>query len=192
MQRIGPTPSIRRLKLLPMLVAPFLSRLRGSMQSRCVQRRSPLNLLPISASFSSHGPHGERQRQHVFDVYASGVGDTTESTCELPHKSDADARRVAPIASGACLSGHHSPRPVRKHDRPRVSLFSAHPQAACTASPLIVGPSPPPSTSSCGVQCQSRRRGRRPSIGDACRSMRRTWPGRMSVSCSRRDPPLHS
>ena len=65
MERIGSFPFTSRAKLVPMLVAPFLSRLSGSMQSRCVQRRNPRIFFPISASFSSHGPHEPRQRQHV-------------------------------------------------------------------------------------------------------------------------------
>ena len=44
---VGCPPS-SRLKLVPMLVAPFLSRLRGIVQSRCVQRRSPLICLATS------------------------------------------------------------------------------------------------------------------------------------------------
>ena len=51
------------MKLVPMLVAPFLSRFNGSMQSRCVQRRNPRIFFPIAASFSSHGPQEPRQRQ---------------------------------------------------------------------------------------------------------------------------------
>ena len=43
------------------------------MQSRCVQRRSPLIFLFIFSSTSVQGPHADGHRQHVFDVYASGV-----------------------------------------------------------------------------------------------------------------------
>ena len=46
--------------------------------SRCVQRRKPRMLLPSAASFSAHGAQGPRQRQHVLDVYASGVGATAK------------------------------------------------------------------------------------------------------------------
>ena len=99
-----------------------------------------------------------------------------ESTCELAHESDADAGRVASIASGACLSGHHPPRPVRKDDRPRVSLFFAQPQAVCTASP------PSPTVSDVGVKGEAsvHRLVARATV------RRRKWPGRVSVSCSRK------
>ena len=66
------------MKLSPMFVAPFLSRLRGAIQSRCVQRRRPLILFPLSPSSSVQAPHSPRQRQHVLLVYASGVGTTTK------------------------------------------------------------------------------------------------------------------
>ena len=46
--------------------------------SRCVQRRKPLIFLPNWCSTSVHGPREPRQWQHVFEVYASGVGDTTK------------------------------------------------------------------------------------------------------------------
>ena len=39
-ERIEGWSAISRAKLVPMLVAPFVSRFRGSIQSRCVQRRS--------------------------------------------------------------------------------------------------------------------------------------------------------
>ena len=76
MDRIGASSRIRRRKLVAMFAAPLLSRLRGSMQSRCVQRRSPLIFLFIFSSTSVQGPHADRHLQHVFDVYASGVGAT--------------------------------------------------------------------------------------------------------------------
>ena len=69
---------IKRMKFVPMLVAPFLSLLRTSMQSRCVQRRSPRILFFLILSNSSHGPHSPKHLQHVLLVYASGVGATTK------------------------------------------------------------------------------------------------------------------
>ena len=54
--------------------SPILSRFNKSIQSRCVQRRSPLIFLPASSSFSMHGPHSPKHFEHVLLVYASGVG----------------------------------------------------------------------------------------------------------------------
>ena len=59
-----------------MLVAPFLSRFKKSIQSRCVQRLSPLIFFPIMSSVSKHGPQSPKHREHVLLVYASGVGHT--------------------------------------------------------------------------------------------------------------------
>ena len=74
-ERIGPLSSNNLWKLAPMFAAPFLSLFSGTkLQSRCVQRRSPRIFLSIAVSFSSHGPQGPK---HVFEVYASGVGATT-------------------------------------------------------------------------------------------------------------------
>ena len=116
MQRIGSAPSNNRLKLVPMFVAPFLSRLSGSMQSRCVQRRSPRIFFFISVSFSFHGPHAPRQRQHVFDVYASGVGATTKRVANFrinPTPMHGGLPRLqAPVCPATI---NHTPRAVRKH-----------------------------------------------------------------------------
>ena len=77
----GGKPPMSRLKLAPMLMAALRSRFRGSMQSRWVQRRSPLIFPPfllflpirlstslLSASRSTHGLQAPPQAQHVFDV----------------------------------------------------------------------------------------------------------------------------
>ena len=45
--RMVPLPSKSRLKLVPMLVAPFRSRLIGSLQSYGCHSRSPLIFLPV-------------------------------------------------------------------------------------------------------------------------------------------------
>ena len=75
-ERIGGLSSNRRLKLIPIFVAPFLSRFKKSIQSRCVQRRSPLIFLPIRSSVSEHGPQSPKHFEQVLLVYASGVGAT--------------------------------------------------------------------------------------------------------------------
>ena len=55
-------------KLVPILIAPFLSRFSGVMQSRSVQRRKPRIVRFIARSISFHGAHCPRQMQQVFDV----------------------------------------------------------------------------------------------------------------------------
>ena len=68
---------IKRLKLVPILIAPILSLFVTSIQSRCVQRRSPRIFFPRISSISFQGPLSPKQRQQVLLVYASGVGQTT-------------------------------------------------------------------------------------------------------------------
>ena len=81
--RMEPLPSKRRLKLVPMLVAPFRSRLIGSLQSSVWHSRKPLIFFPLFSSTSAHGPHSPKHLQHVLLVHASGVMATTKRLANL-------------------------------------------------------------------------------------------------------------
>ena len=115
------------MKLAPMFIAPFLSRLRGSMQSRCVQRRSPLIFLLVCSSTSVHGPHSPRQRQHVFDVYASGVGATRKRL---------DSFRINPTPMHGAL-----PRLQAAPGRPAIMPHEPYAKTMGRWSPFLCIPS---------------------------------------------------
>ena len=82
-ERIGGWSARSRVKLVPMLVAPFLSRLSGIMQSRCVERRKSRLFFPISSStawrprVSPCGLHGDLHvdstRNGKFDAHTHNL-----------------------------------------------------------------------------------------------------------------------
>ena len=123
---IGLSPCIRRRKLWPMLIAPFVSRLRGVMQSLCVQSRSPRILYPIFFSILSQARGARPQAPAARLARAVLRGRRHhEALRQLPHEVYPDARWEPTSAS--VLAGDESPRAVRQDERTlvRSSVCSA-------------------------------------------------------------------
>ena len=107
------------------MAAPIRSRFCGSLHLSSWQTRKPLTFLPRLASTSNHGPADAMHLQHVFDVWCSGVSETTKRFASLrmsptpmvgglPFLSVVQAARSAPRLKRVCTGDRARP-PLQTH-----------------------------------------------------------------------------